>query len=1254
MGRPSQEYVDNSIKRLEEDRQKGVTTQVMERAMPIAADVWNIGFEAMPEKMYSGITGVIPESVPYIGGGGERAIETRRILDERSKQGKQIVDEFGATSPENLRFVYDTEKILEKRFEERPWWQEIGTSLFNPLDWLLGAGIGKGLGTGIRGVKALRGAEQGSGFAKAAKEVVDFDAAKKARDASVLPYRIKRPKTDLRQTVTPDVTTIAQTRPWMIDESAFTKLLDDVDNAPNPSKAIGELADVLQGVSKPGDVGSSLRNVKGILKGIKSVRGPRWLKHIPILAKAAAPDSKPGLTWAEGLEEFTDVRNVYGGLITPIMKALKGLKAPLQTQKELVEEGRKVQHARLAEGYKDFENVATEGDLDSLAARALYGGFQSVRMDKPLKDVLDNPEEVLQLMNRVIIAAREGLLSRPSNTGQFNLLDDLAKQMARGDDINPFRLDVGESFDKSRQIIQAGKLKVPDTGLAGFFDLNDAAQAFYKMYHLGEIPTQRGINSLVKLIGGDVGKELLSKRANTLGNMFARYIGNKIPALRMLAPVTRALGLRGLGASTPGELFYNLISLPKSLRASFDLSFPFRQGMVLAPQYPKQWMRSFNMMVRIALPGGEEAALALDRAIKSQELYEVFTRYGLDLSDVTGMLSVTAREDEFWSSMAGVIPYVRPSERAYVSMANKLRFDVMYDMFIRYENVMRNTGIDMVDFRKTDEYGKSLRWMARFVNDATGRGALPKTDEYSSALVKSSLAIVNAFLWSPRFLTSRIRLPWSAAMASRAMGNSWARAAVSGVAQGMVGWVGTGITVMLFFKYFVKDADASIDGNASDFGNVRVGNTRFDIWAGYAPLARAVAQLVSGEKTTSTGKDIDVSPHEILGKFAVSKFSPAGQMGKRYVWPAVTGTEGTGFFGEDADIWADMNKPVYKQSSLWYQLVVPMLIESIHDAHDEYVTPMVPPEMAEKLGIDPSEPSEGWERWLRVAAAGAAEGVGIGTSTYKTRDDIALELTQDWEQPQRLSDLPQMGKEPGVITQQKVKQVGRELETARGMERTTGLTGELAELTANEQESINNMGTIGLTIGGQTMSVDDWIADSAREDIDVLPAVRSKIGDLFFSIRSDFFSRKDQAMYGEEWKDVTQKELSQMDFKNRKLAEWRKIRSGARGPDEYNKMLDSFEDSLKKSAHPEAPMALAWIRMNAYDIDIPENILPHLPYTTQIKYDMARKLRRSGSPFVEGFGVQERKIPEGIREKRETQEREERQKKPFLQELYKG
>jgi hypothetical protein len=51
---------------------------------------------------------------------------------------------------------------------------------------------------------------------------------------------------------------------------------------------------------------------------------------------------------------------------------------------------------------------------------------------------------------------------------------------------------------------------------------------------------------------------------------------------------------------------------------------------------------------------------------------------------------------------------------------------------------------------------------------------------------------------------------------------------------------------------------------------------------------------------------------------------------------------------------------------------------------------------------------------------------------------------------------------------------------------------------------------------------------------------------------------------------------------------------------------------------------------------------------------MARKLRRSGSPFIEGFGTEERRVPESIREKRQSQEQQEREKKPLLQELYKG
>jgi len=150
MGRPSQEYVDNSIKRLEEDRQKGTTAQIMERAKPIASDVWGIYAEAAPEEYYSFITKPIPESIPYIGGGGERAIETRRILDERKSEGKPIAAEFGIISPEFGKHVYETKKMMEKRFEERPWWQELGTSIITPTDWLLGGVVGKGARLGLR------------------------------------------------------------------------------------------------------------------------------------------------------------------------------------------------------------------------------------------------------------------------------------------------------------------------------------------------------------------------------------------------------------------------------------------------------------------------------------------------------------------------------------------------------------------------------------------------------------------------------------------------------------------------------------------------------------------------------------------------------------------------------------------------------------------------------------------------------------------------------------------------------------------------------------------------------------------------------------------------------------------------------------------------------------------------------------------------------------------------------------------------
>tara|TARA_R100000808_G_scaffold15066_1_gene35152 strand:- start:730 stop:5208 length:4479 start_codon:yes stop_codon:yes gene_type:complete len=1492
MGRPSQEYVDNSIKRLEEDRQKGTTAQVMESVKPIAADVWNIGFEAMPERMYSTVTGVIPESVPYIGGGGERAIETRRILDERSKQGKQIVEQFGATSPENLQFIYDTEKILEKRFEERPWWQEIGTSFFNPLDWLLGAGIGKGVGAGIRGVKALRGTSLAKGALKPPirEPNVDFmpswyrnipetdlrkitddiptppitqpttqalavipPIAKVARplqqgvmdiaDPTLYPIPLpaQTPSTQLQQAaeglgremgealgirptqqqllpgqraidiaeqqrlpldltykgeawtpparpgqiiekapdMLPDIPIKARPRQssmkyrpagvegerWInpedilgqSDQGTFDNIrsllrspekLNRIYMLPDKLAALmltrntkrffteAEQLDMFDSFAKNMDEAESNmfsasvgrfetareaewaeaarfnvqafetpffkgRPVKGYINGkivpsakespellqagenmvismhggsskmfekltrtgaaegleeiswknrlkgvVTDVHGPKWFRFVPVLTKFAAPEYKRGVSWAESL----DIDDVYEVLLEPFTKAVNATKPSFEARALALGEQRSkaagIMMGRLGTLFAK-DNITIES-LTKGSHSALVGKLGGHELEKPLREVLKNPEEVERMAVEVFRKAAIVMSNNKAYKGAFNELDDMAIQSLRSgkfNSIDEWNHAVAELDRVQAKFINEGQT-LRSSGLEGPYALHDAMKAFHSMFNLGHIPNEYAIHQLATLFGPNVGKALLAKRANTIANRLSR-----IPGMSTLAPVGRVLGLKGLGNSTPQELMWNLISLPKSLRASFDLSFAFRQGMVLIPHQPGAWKSSFNIMLKTALPGGERVALVVDNSIKNNELYAVSQRAGLDLTDVTGMLNITSREDEFQSALVRGIPYIRASERAYVTMGNKLRFDTFQYMLKDYEMVMRNAGKDLSTFRTDPEYWDALGRFANFINDATGRGKLPRamTDPYGSHYAKTAYSVMNAFLWSPRFLTSRIMLPYSAMMASRKMGNSTARAAISGVSTGLVSWVGMGVTLMLFFKYFIPGADAGVNPNAGDFGKVKIGNTTFDIWAGYAPLAKAVAQTASGERETTTGNTMDVDRLDVLGRFAVSKFSPAGQAVKKY---AITGE---GFFGEDANIWEDMKKPAYTQSSLWYQMVVPMMIETIHDAYDEYATPMVPAEMAGRLGIEPSERRASWDAYLRMAGAGIAETFGIGTSTYLTKEDIAKEITSAWESPLGYEELPQMGKEPGIVTQQTVKQIARERETARGIERTSGLTGELAELNRNEQDSINNIGTIDLTIGGQTMSVNEWIQSYQMQDVEGVPsAVRSKVGDLFFSIRSDFFSRKDQAMYGEEWKDITEKELQQMDFKNRKLAEWRKIRSGARGADEYNKMLDSFEKSLQRSAHPEAPMALAWIRMNAYDIDIPENILPHLPYITQIKYDMARKLRRSGSPFIEGFGTEERRVPESVRRERQAQEQQERQKKPLLQELYKG
>ena len=594
---------------------------------------------------------------------------------------------------------------------------------------------------------------------------------------------------------------------------------------------------------------------------------------------------------------------------------------------------------------------------------------------------------------------------------------------------------------------------------------------------------------------------------------------------------------------------------------------------------------------------------------------------GLSVMDVKGMGTIATKEEAFLSNLARMIPGAKASERAYTGFLNKLRFDTM-DNYVR--NLEWNLGRKL-NPRANPEDLEKLKAIADFVNDATGRGKLPWDDAQGRGRMVTNF--LNIAFWSPRFFTSRVMLPVSSFKAAKAMGKSTPEAIMGSVARTMVSWIGASVSALIMFKYLVPGADADINPRSSNFGKIKIGNSYIDIWAGYGPIVRAAIALSGVDKVTSTGKYIERGPLEdakdVMGRFTQSKFSPTG--GAIFKYAPIVGT-GQGFFGEDADIIDDMNKAPWDSTSIYGQLLTPMFIEALRDAADTYMTPMVPADIAAKHGIDVSEPRPAWQRFMGMFVGAAPEFFGFSGATYYTRDDIAKELTSSWDDPRGYEELPQMGREPGIVSQQRVKGLIKDIESARGIERTKGDTGRMQELRDKEETSIRNLGTMLVKVGDDTKSVNEWIQLSRRGDIPLPRSVSKKVTDEFYDIRRDSGIRRNEVLYGKKWaRKRTPQELSRMGFKQRILQQYRDESSKARGSDEYNAVIDRFESMLRKSQHPEALQTINWIRLHSYDLYIPEEILVLLPRTSQFKYGLARRLRESG--FAQTMPPGEERLP---------------------------
>lgn len=364
-----------------------------------------------------------------------------------------------------------------------------------------------------------------------------------------------------------------------------------------------------------------------------------------------------------------------------------------------------------------------------------------------------------------------------------------------------------------------------------FFESVNARGALDKMLR-GEVPQKAEIALLQKIYGPDLADELLAKR-----------------------PFLHRMSDAGL----------EVANLPRSVMASFDLSAPFRQGIVFISK-PRRFSEAFRDMFKYAF--SEKAYQGLEESIRQRPTYELMRDSGLAITDLG---SIASREERFASNLAEKIPgigrVVRASGRAYTGFLSKLRADVFDDLVKK----ATASGVDPEELSRASfpggDRGTIGQDIASFVNAATGRGPLP------GAIGKAG-DVLNAMFFSPRLMSSRLTLLNPAYYVT--LDPLVRREAL----RSMLIFAGAGATVVSLAK--LSGADVETDMRSSDFGKIRSGNTRIDTWGGFQQYVRMAAQLASNEYKSATSGRVrtlgegykPVTRYDILLRQIESKEAP--------------------------------------------------------------------------------------------------------------------------------------------------------------------------------------------------------------------------------------------------------------------------------------------------------------------------------------------------------------------------------------------
>lgn len=341
----------------------------------------------------------------------------------------------------------------------------------------------------------------------------------------------------------------------------------------------------------------------------------------------------------------------------------------------------------------------------------------------------------------------------------------------------------------------------------------------------------------------------------------------KFRASDLKTPTGIAQGVRALPR--------HVADLSKSIGASLDDSFALRQGIKTLFTHPIQWQKEFRgSFVNIAkgFKNAEEAQRHFKARIMADPAYHQAVQDGVAL---------TKSEDVFPTSLPGKIPIAgrafNASEVAYEAYAENLRLGL-------YKNYMRLA--DKKNLDTSADFGKNV---AKMVNSLTGRGSLGKLEPISGP--------INLAFYSLRFLKSNIDtlllhplgsgVGGTADLLLRKEGAKGASFAQKQAAKNLVKII-AGTAAILGTAKALKPGSVDFDPRSSDFGKIKVGDTRFEVTGGLDGLVTLASRLGSrSSKSSTTGAITKLNSgdygaptlFDTVTDFLSNKASPGGGVG---------------------------------------------------------------------------------------------------------------------------------------------------------------------------------------------------------------------------------------------------------------------------------------------------------------------------------------------------------------------------------------